>query len=155
VEATQPRANLPGRRVMKVLTLGLAALLTACVTPPTGTTYESLKRPVKPNMAQVVIYREMHPTHRYHPLVTLDGLMLGGSVPGTFFLVDRQPGKREILTHGDARLRQWFELAPGERKYIRLDLEWGHWGERIVRPLVVNPQIAQKEVRGLVWANPD
>jgi hypothetical protein len=73
------------------------ALAVACSHGPTWDQFRKQAAGPRPGYARIFVYTPLRSEALgFHPDVALDGEVVGTSSPGTFFLVDREPGVYEL-----------------------------------------------------------
>ncbi|NIK87225.1 hypothetical protein FHS83_000543 [Rhizomicrobium palustre] len=82
------------------------------------------------------------------PLVRIDGVEVGRSVPNGFFYVDHAPGALKIATSTEVTEETTLKLGAGETRYVRTDISMGLLVGRIT-PSVIDPDQALKDIQDL------
>lgn len=84
------------------------------------------------------------------PEIKLGQSVVGKSVPGGFFFVDRNPGRYDVATATETENKVSVALAAGETKYVRTSVSMGFMVGR-VKPELVLPEHAQQEIVNLAY----
>jgi len=87
------------------------------------------------------------------PEIRLNGEVVGTSVPGGFFFVDRAAGNYEAHASTEVERKLTFTLAAGETKYVRTSPSFGVLVGRINFDLV-DPAQAATELDELSFTGP-
>ena len=65
------------------------------------------------------------------PNIRLNDEIVGKSVPGGFFFVDRPPGDYEVRCATEVKRTMTFTLAAGEKRYVRTKVVFGVLAGRV------------------------
>ena len=128
-----------------------AALLGGCATGPTYSQTKSSISPVGPDQGRIVIYRPVgFVGSANHPTLALNGKLIGQSITGGFFSVDRPPGNYDLVKlgkWGDTDATLSFTLQGGQEMYAKLSVGLAGFSLDAVQPA-----IASKEIQNLSQA---
>jgi hypothetical protein len=110
------------RTFLKFALLVAAGALTAgCATGPKHDEMASSIPSLKPGEGRIYFFRRLNMGWGagIQPDIKLNGQVVGKSMPGGFFFVDRPAGNyvASVMTETEKTLS--FTLAPGETKYVR------------------------------------
>jgi len=126
-----------------------AAVLSGCAT---GVKYQDMAATipaVKPDQARVYFFRSSSMMGAaVQPQIQLDGQVVGTSMPGGFFYVDKAPGNYLASTQTETEKTLSFTLAAGETKYVSTYPSFGVMVGRIVLELET-PEKAKAELPSL------
>ncbi len=121
------RLMLRARNVPRLLLALLAAILLAgCAT--SGMTYTELQQklaPVAEGQGRIFIYRTAILGAAVQPSVKLNDLAVGSAVPRGFIYVDRPAGDYTITTATEVTRTLSLTLAPGQVRYVKLNIGMG------------------------------
>jgi Protein of unknown function (DUF2846) len=109
-----------------LLTLLAAILLAGCAT--SGMTYTELQQklaPVGEGQGRIFIYRTAILGATVQPSVKLNDIVVGSAVPRGFIYVDRPAGDYTITTATEVTRTLSLTLAPGQVRYVRLNIGMG------------------------------
>ena len=123
------------RSHVRLLLLPCLFLLAACSSAPS---YFQPSQPSAPDRGLVYLYRPeasnpgLQPLSRSAPVVMIDGRSVGLLGFNQYFPVELAAGKHSILITGRvapadweiADIQQQFSIAPGEVKYLKLDVQY-------------------------------
>jgi hypothetical protein len=106
--------------------LAVAILITGCAS--SGPTFKDMYATLQHTdreLARVYFYRTMVLGAAIQPQVRLNGEPVGKAVPKGFFYVDRPAGRYVVSTSSGTERQVAFVLAPGETRYVRLNIAMG------------------------------
>jgi len=127
-------------------------LLAACAT--SGQTFKDMKASIPPVAAdngRIFFYRVspfLGAGAAVQPVVRVDGVEVGRSVPNGFFYIDHAPGKLKVATSTEVTEDTDVQLDAGQTKYVRTDISIGLLVGRIT-PSAIDPDTALKELQDL------
>jgi len=137
-------------RAKLVMLVGALMLLAGCAA--TGPKFTEMKASIpalKQGEGRVYFYRSASMFGAaIQPEIRLNGAVVGSSVPGGFFFVDRPPANYEANASTEVERKLTFTLAAGETKYVRTSPSFGVLVGRINFDLV-NGSEAAAEMEGL------
>ncbi|HLQ02898.1 MAG TPA: DUF2846 domain-containing protein [Burkholderiales bacterium] len=111
----------------KSLVIAAAALLAGCAAE--GIRHADLQASMpalRPGDGRIYFYRvDSILGAAIQPDLRLNGEVVGESIPGGFFFLDRRPGKYEAHATTEVERSVTFTLAAGETKYIRTSTTFG------------------------------
>lgn len=84
------------------------------------------------------------------PEIRLNGEVVGKSVPGGFFFIDRVPGSYEVVTSTEVENRNSVRLAAGDTRYIKTTISMGIMAGR-VKPELVDPEQGRRDIMDLSY----
>jgi hypothetical protein len=117
------------------LPLLAALLLVACAAPRgPGETAALAVRVLEPppGLARIFFYRTENPfLIALEPEVVVNGRAVGRSVHGQAFYRDAKPGRYEIFLAGDTDNVVRFSAAPGERIYVKTEIDFNLVGSHL------------------------
>ncbi len=82
------------------------------------------------------------------PDIKLNDEVIGESIPGGFFFIDKEPGKYEVTTSTEVEKKLTFNLDKNETKYVRSTVGMGVVLWRVY-PELVTEEEALKEIMEL------
>lgn len=99
------------------------ALVTGCASTPQASAErdaEAKRFIAHPATAAIYVYRPDFPSSLEDSVLYLDGRLIGATVPGCYFRIDVQPGRRLLhgLAYDTGRLA--IEARPGEIYFVSL-----------------------------------
>lgn len=106
--------------------LGIAAGLGGCAS--SGKTFSEASGglpALAPGNARVFLYRTTVLGAAVQPSVKMNDAVIGSAVPRGFFFVDRPAGEYQISTSTEVTRSLSLTLAPGQVRYVRLELGMG------------------------------
>jgi len=137
-------------RAKLVMLVGALMLLAGCAA--IGSKFTEMKASIpalKQGEGRVYFYRSASMFGAaIQPEIRLNGAVVGSSVPGGFFFVDRPPANYEANASTEVERKLTFTLAAGETKYVRTSPSFGVLVGRINFDLV-NGSEAAAEMEGL------
>jgi hypothetical protein len=105
------------------LTVAAALLLGACANQLSYSQLQPLLPPLAADKGRIYVYRDSAWLgNLVTPDVVLDSKVIGTSVPGAFFFVDRDPGDYQVFCGMGDRNSVSFPLAAGQQVYVRTSL---------------------------------
>lgn len=130
----------------------LAVLLSACAASgPKFTEVKSTIPALKKDQGRVYFYRDASMFGAaIQPNIQLNGTVVGESVPGSFFFVDRAPGAMKVATSTEVEKALTFTLEAGQTRYVKTSVSFGLVAGR-VQPELVDSATAQKEMEALSY----
>ena len=125
----------------------LALAITGCASGPRFSAMHSSEAPIPPGDGRVYIYRPSAFGAAVQPHVMLNGEAVCRAVPHGYIYVDRPAGHYEIVTTTEVKRTLNFSLAPGQVRYVRLDISMGFAVGRVAAELM-DDQLGAKQIRG-------
>jgi hypothetical protein len=115
------------RRHFSVFFVSLCVVgLVGCASGPSYKEIESHIPKLAANQGRIWFIRgDRFSAAAVRPEVRLNGEVVGTSVPGGMFFVDRPPGQYEVSGTTEVERKLTFRLAAGEEKYVRLAISPG------------------------------
>jgi hypothetical protein len=105
-----------------------------------------------PGQGRIFFYRDGMPVGMgVQPDITLNGQVVGKSVPNGFCYVDRPAGSYEVRTATEAEHKLNFALAGGEEKYVKTYVTMGLFIGQ-VHPELANRDDALKVLKDTSWS---
>lgn len=99
---------------------------------------------VQPNVGRIFFYRDRSMAGALIQAdIKLNGEVVGRSVPGGVFYVDKPPGNYEVTCTTEAQRSVTFTLAAGEVRYVRTKIAFGVLVGRL-HPVLEDEEQAQK-----------
>jgi hypothetical protein len=120
-----------------MLTLLTLTLLAGCAT--SGATYGELQPKLKPpaeGQGRIFIYRTSVLGSAVQPSVKLNDVVVGSAVPRGFIYLDRPAGDYTISTATEVTRTLSLTLAPGQVRYVRLNINMGFFVGHVFPELV-------------------
>lgn len=141
-------------RRIRFLAAGMFVLAVAgCASGPRYAAAQHGIPPLAADMGRLYVYRSSMMGIAVQPDVTLDGQTVGSAVPEGFFYVDRPAGTYTIATSTEPNRAVTVTLAPGQTRYVRLDVDFGWWLYPVY-PTLVGSAAGEHAVRGLRYTAP-
>lgn len=113
-----------------LVVLCLSQLLTGCASGPTYLEKRSSIAPLDPRLGRIFFVRKSGIIGSgYRPKLTLNGVLVGKSIPGGFFFTDRRPGEYTLLAPGPTDIIEHpattfnFIVNAGQTVYIQFKFE--------------------------------
>ena len=128
-----------------MLVVGSAVLMTGCATGPS---YGQLKATIPPpaqDDGRIYFYRTAALGAAVQPDVHLNDQVIGTTVPGGFFYVDRPPGDYKVETATEVERTLSLTLDKGQTRYVRFDVSLGFFVGHVY-PVLVDDTIAESEI---------
>ena len=139
-----------GRQMLRLWLLFMAVLQVGCAT--TGVDYAQAERSLStlaPDRARVYFYRDASMMGAaIQPLILLDGLAVGRSQPGGYFVVDVVPGDHVASSTTEVEHKLSLQLAPGSTTYVASSISFGLVVGRITLS-IQNENMARSIIPGL------
>jgi hypothetical protein len=104
--------------------------------------------------SRVYFYRTATKDSAIQPAVTLNREPVSVAKPGSFFFVDREPGRYEVLVGGDEEDQLSVNLAAGQTHYVRFDPRLGLLSDYLV-PVENNEIDGAKEILPMDYIGPE
>ena len=142
---TRSRLHLAAAPKLLLALLGLA-LLAGCAT--SGQTYSQLQTNLTPpaeGQGRIFIYRTIVLGAAVQPSVKVNDAVVGSAVPRGFFYVDRPAGDYTISTATEVTRTLSLTLAPGQVRYVRLNIGMGFFVGHVWPELVEDAE-GQKDI---------
>lgn len=130
-------ATRPIVLVRWLMVLFAAAMLAGCAT--SGATYTELQPKLMPpaeGQGRIYIYRTIVLGAAVQPSVKVNGTVVGSAVPQGFVYVDRPAGNYTISTETEVERTLSLTLAPGQVRYVRLNISIGFFVGHVYPELV-------------------
>ncbi len=131
-----------------LLVLLAAALLAGCAT--SGATYADLQPKLAPpaeGQGRIFIYRTIVLGAAVQPSVRLNNIVVGSAVPRGFIYLDRPAGDYTISTETEVERTLSLTLAPGQVRYVRLNISMGFFVGHVY-PELVDDAEAKADIAG-------
>jgi Protein of unknown function (DUF2846). len=123
--------------------------LCACATSgPTFKQYQANMPKAAADSGRVFFYRQspfLGAGSAVQPLIRVDNVEVGRSVPNGFFYLDHAPGTLKITTSTETTEETSLTLEAGQTKYVRTDISMGLLVGRIA-PSIIEESQALKEM---------
>jgi len=124
----------------------LALLMTGCASGPKHAEVKSSIPEIAADKGRIYFYRSSSMVGAaIQPDIKLNGEVVGTSVPGGFFFVDRTPGNYEVLTSTEVDKKLTFTLNAREQKCVQTSIGFGVVAGRVYPELVDNAK-CEKEL---------
>ena len=138
------------RRMLAIAALATAAALMAgCASGVKHKDMQASMAPLKSGEGRVYFFRSSSPFGAaIQPEIRLNNEVVGKSIPGGFFYVDRPAGNYVAAASTETEKTASFALAAGETKYLRSSPSFGVLVGRVVIELE-SPDKAAAEVADL------
>jgi len=135
---------------MRKLSWLLALLLAACASGPKFNTVENALAASPPGKARIFFYRATSLGGAIQPEIKLNGTVVGKAEPHGVFFVDVDPGNMEVVTGSEVEKKLTFQVAPGDKRYVRSAVGLGVIVWRVI-PELVDEEEAKKEIAELAY----
>jgi hypothetical protein len=139
------------RRQSLLALVALAAVIAGCASGPK---YQDVAKSIpalKPNEGRVFFFRSSSVVGAaVQADIRLNGTVVGTSIPGGFFYVDRPAGNYVAASSTETEKTLSFTLAAGETKYVRSSVGLGLLVGRVILELG-DPKAAQAEIETLSY----
>lgn len=138
--------------MIKLGAIALVAALTGCAASgPKFAEQQAVTPKLSAEQGRVYFYRvNSMAGGALRPDVSLDGTVVGQSVPGGYFYADAAAGSHEAQTSTEVSNKLTFVLDKGETKYVRTSVSMGLLVGH-VKPELVGADEAQKEIAELSY----
>lgn len=134
------------RKFRLFLFAAFVLLLSACASGPKMADVQSSIPTLKTNEGRVYFYRAGSMLGAaIQPNISLNGKVVGESVPGGFFFVDQPTGPMEVVVATEVEKKLTFVLEAGQTRYVRTTIGFGLLAGRVYPELVDNAT-AEKEI---------
>jgi hypothetical protein len=143
-----------GSKIRSLSALFVGLLLVSCASPR-GVDEPPMRLPaLKPGYGRVYFTRpgELQGS-AVQPEIRMNNEVVGRSVPGGFFFVDRPPGQYSVSTATEVENVVTFQLAAGESKYLKTAVTPGILVGHIT-PTLEFPEQGQSDVGRLRYVGP-
>ena len=127
------------------LAIGMIALLSGCTsTPQASPQADAMAKEFlsHPSAATVYVYRSPFNIYDFDSVLYLNGRLMGGTLPGTFFRIDTVPGRNVIHGSGIDVGQIAIDARAGEIYFVSLEVVSGH-----SRFTVVSDEVGRDSVR--------
>jgi hypothetical protein len=139
------------RRQSLLALIALTVVVAGCASGPK---YQDVAKSIpalKPNEGRVFFFRSSSVVGAaVQPDIRLNGAVVGTSIPGGFFYVDRPAGNFVAAASTETEKTLSFTLAAGETKYVRSSVGLGLLVGRVILELE-DPKTAQAEIETLSY----
>lgn len=115
--------------------IGAIALLAACTsTPQASPQADAMSKEFlsHPNAATIYVYRSEFNLYDFDSVLYLNGRLMGGTLPGTFFRIDTVPGRNVVHGSGIDVGQIAIDARAGEIYFVSLEVVAGHSNFRLV-----------------------
>src|SRR3982751_832209 len=129
---------------MKRLSWLLLFLVAACATGPKFETVANNLAATPQDKARIFFYRATSLGAAIQPDIRLNGKVVGKAEPHGVFFVDVDPGNMEVVSGSEVEKKLTFQVAPGDRRYVRMAVGFGVVVWRVI-PELVDEAAAKKE----------
>ena len=136
------------KKIVQPLLACMAMLfLAACASSgPTFTDAQKTVAPVAADSGRIYFYRSSSMFGAaVQPSIKLNGDVVGSSVPGGYFFVDRPAGNYKISTSTEVERDLTLVLEAGQTRYVKTDVSMG-FAVGHVSPELVEPAVALKDI---------
>jgi hypothetical protein len=89
-----------------------------------------------------------------HPDVRLNDVVVGESIPGGFFFVDRAPGDYVVATSTEAEHKLMFHLDAQQTRYVETLMQMGLFVGQ-VHPELVDTSVGELNIRESTYTGPE
>lgn len=142
-----------------LLWVSIAAIVAGCAA--SGPKYADLQSSIPAldaRQGRIFFYRESSMVGAaVQPSIMLNGEKVGDSVPGSFFLVDREPGKYIATASTEVERNAQFTLSAAETVYIRTRVTMGalvgHVQVEVATPSMFNAAVGDLSYTGAPMAS--
>lgn len=135
-----------------VLACFVLLFLAACASSgPTFTQMQPKLPPIAADNGRIFFYRQspfLGAGSAVQPLIRIDGVEVGRSIPNGFFYVDHAPGSLKIATSTEVTEETTLALEAGQTKYVKTEISMGLLVGRIT-PSIIDPSQALKDIADL------
>lgn len=139
------------RRQSLLALVALAAVIAGCASGPKYQDAAKSIPALKPNEGRVFFFRSSSVVGAaVQADIRLNGTVVGTSIPGGFFYVDRPAGNYVAASSTETEKTLSFTLAAGETKYVRSSVGLGLLVGRVILELG-DPKAAQAEIETLSY----
>ncbi len=106
--------------------IGITIFMAGCATGPQYLAMESSIPSLEAGKGRIYFYRSnAFIAAAIQPDVNLNDIVVGDSVPGGFFFVDRDPGNYVVALSTEVEKMLSFTLESGETRYVKLTAGFG------------------------------
>jgi len=135
---------------MRRLSWLLVLLVAACATGPKFESVASSLAARPQGKARIFFYRATSLGAAIQPDIRLNGKVVGKAEPHGVFFVDVDPGNMEVVSGSEVEKKLTFQVAPGDRRYVRMAVGFGVVVWRVI-PELVDEAEAKQEMAGLAY----
>jgi hypothetical protein len=135
---------------MKRLSWLLVLLVAACATGPKFETVANSLGATPQDKARIFFYRATSLGAAIQPDIRLNGKVVGKAEPHGVFFVDVDPGNMEVVSGSEVEKKLTFQVAPTDRRYVRMAVGFGVVVWRVI-PELVDEAEAKQEMAGLAY----
>lgn len=134
--------------IQPVLACAAMLLLAACASSgPSFTQAQATVAPVAADSGRIFFYRPSSIVGvAVQPSIKLNGVVVGSSIPGGYFFVDRPAGSYKVSTATEVERDLSLTLDVGQTRYVRTDISMGFMAGH-VSPELVDADKALKEIK--------
>ncbi|MGQ5525445.1 DUF2846 domain-containing protein [Chitinimonas sp. PSY-7] len=133
--------------MLSIFTMLLLIFLTGCAAtgPKLGQIEEKIPE-LHISKGRIFFYREDTLLGGgVRPNIKVNDQIVGESIPGGFFFIDRDPGKYRVSTSTEVEKTLLFKLESGQKRYVKTTLSMGALIAR-VSPSLVMPEQAELDL---------
>ncbi|MFN9211074.1 MAG: DUF2846 domain-containing protein [Betaproteobacteria bacterium] len=139
------------RRQSLLALVARAAVIAGCASGPKYQDVAKSLPALQPNEGRVFFFRSSSVVGAaVQADIRLNGTVVGTSIPGGFFYVDRPAGNYVAASSTETEKTFSFTLAAGETKYVRSSVGLGLLVGRVILELE-DPKAAQAEIETLSY----
>ena len=135
---------------MRRLSWLLVLLVAACATGPKFESVASSLGATPQGKARIFFYRATSLGAAIQPDIRLNGKVVGKAEPHGVFFVDVDPGNMEVVSGSEVEKKLTFQVAPADRRYVRMAVGFGVVVWRVM-PELVDEAEAKQEMAGLAY----
>ena len=125
-----------------VLCASASLFVIGCASGPTYSQLKPTLPPIPKGQGRIFIYRTALMGAAVQPKVKINDDVVGKAKPRAFFYADRPPGRYEVSAMTEWKHKDELTLAPGERRFVRLNMLPG------VLVGHISPEVASDEATG-------
>jgi hypothetical protein len=118
-----------GARIAPAAAALIAALLSACAfTPEASSQQDTLAKEftTHPHASTIYVYRSRFNYHDADGVLYLDGRIIGGTQPGTYFRIDTTSGVHTLHGTGSDVGELMLDMRAGQLYFVSVDMVGGH-----------------------------
>jgi hypothetical protein len=138
------------KRLMLLGLLVIATALAGCASGPEFKSAQGTLPALAQNKARIFLYRSTSFGAAIQPDIKLNGKVVGSAQPNGIFYVDQEPGDIEIVIGTELEKRLTFNVAAGDVRYVKCDVNMGLFAARII-PKLMDANEAKSEIDGLAF----
>ena len=123
-----------------------SVLIVGCASGPTYSEVKATLPPIPKGQGRIFVYRTALLGAAVQPKVKINDVVVGQAKPRGFFYADRLPGHYEVSATTEWKHKDELTLAPGQRRFVRLNMLPGLMVGHISPEVVADEATGESEI---------